>query len=258
MWIVWFLIWYFVIARNNPKIFQKIGKSLKKIVIGIVLLSMFSSVLPTLMGLFFAASPFILIGIFVKWLSNSKKEKVYKEATSKERQQFNVEGKGLVKAVPKRYKIVEKFNKKWGLKLTDDQVKTIVDASYVSVLWEAEIMAMDKEYNSIYEWLKSDTAWLRAYLLVFNVQDVSSDFAQQREIVFQSFDQIFRETDFRAFPQKKYLLSNMNARYLTNFDDVTFMIAYRFLQSEGRDYDIGNGTIIKNEDKIDTLARKYQ
>ncbi len=257
MWIVWFLIWYFVIARNNPRIFQKIGKNLKGIVIGIILLSMFSSVLPVLMGLFFAVSPFILIGIFVKWLSNSKKEKVYKEETSKERQQLNVEGKGLVKAVPKRYKIVQKFNKKWDLKLTEDQIKTIVDASYVSVLWEAEIMAMDKEYDSIYEWLKADTAWLRAYLLIFNVQDVSSDFAQQREIVFQAFDQIFRETDFRAFPQKKYLLSNMNARYLTNFDDVTFMIAYRFLQSEGRDYDIGNGTIVKNEDKIETLARKY-
>lgn len=258
MWIVWFLIWYFVIGRNNPKIFEKIGKNLKKIVIGMILLSMFSSVLPTLMGLFIAVSPFILIGIIVKGLSNSKKDKEYKKETRVERQQLNVEGKGLVKAVPKRYKIVEKFNKKWNLKLTDDQIKTIVDASYVSVLWEAEIMAMDKEYNSIYEWLKSDTAWLRAYLLTFNVQDVSSDFAQQREIVFQAFDQIFRETDFGAFPQKKYLLSNMNARYLTNFDDVTFMIAYRFLQSEGRDYDIGNGTIVRNEDKIETLARKYQ
>lgn len=257
MWIVWFLIWYFAIGRNNPKIFKAIGKKLNKIIIFCIVASLFSAWAPMLLGLFFAASPFILLGIFLKWLSGSKKDKQYREETAQDRKQFNVEGKELVKAVPKRYKIVEKFNKKWNLYLTDEQIKTIVDASYVSVMWEAEIISMDKEYNSIYEWLKSDTAWLRAYLLAFNVQEVSSDFAQQREIAFQAFDQIFRETNFAAFPQKKYLLSHINSQYLTNFDDITFMTAYRFLQSEGRDYDIGNGTIVKNEDKIDALARKY-
>lgn len=258
MWIVWFMIWYFAIGRNNPKIFKKIGKHIKTIVIALIALSMFSWALPLLMGLFFLASPFIVIGLIVKMMSNSKKDKEYREETTRERQQFNVEGKGLVKAVPKRYKIVRNFNKKWNLNLTEEQIKTIVDASYISVLWEAEIIAMDKDYNSIYEWFKSDTAWLRAYLLAFKVQDVSSDFAMQREIVFHAFDQIFKEMDFKKYDQRKDMLWDLNNKYLTSFDDVTFMTAYRFLQSEGRDYDIGNGTIIKNEDKLEILARKYQ
>jgi hypothetical protein len=53
------------------------------------------------------------------------------------------------------------------------------------------------------------------------------------------------------------MLWALNNRYLANFDDVTFMIAYRFLQAEGHHYDIGNSTILKAEEQTDILARKY-
>ncbi len=171
---------------------------------------------------------------------------------------IKVSGKTLVKAVPKRRKIVEKFNNKYGLNLTDSQITLMVDSSYMSIMWEEEIIAMSEEYNSMYEWFKSDTAWLRAYLRVFNVQDVSSDFEEQKNICFNAFDQIFAETDYSLFTSRKELISHINNMYMTNFDEVTFMIAYRFLKDNGKAYDIGLGSnVMRNEDEAEKLARKY-
>lgn len=255
--IVIFIIWYYAIGRNNPETFEKLKNKFGKIITVLILFSIFSGAVPVVLSMLMVFSPIILLILFIVICSRRKKNKKYIEETKKEREQFNVSGKQLVKAVPKRRKIVEKFNKKFDLTLTDDQIKTIVDASYISVLWEAEILSMDKNYNSIYEWFKSDTAWLRAYLHAFKVQEVSSDFEQQRQIVFEAFDQIFREMNFNVYATRKDMLWDLNNTYFTGFDEVTFMIAYRFLQSEGRNYDIGCGQIIRNEDETDILARKY-
>lgn len=255
--IVIFIIWYYAIGRNNPQTFEKLKKKFGKIVTVLILLGVFSFVVPFAIPIIMFFSPIILIVLIIAIFLSGKKNKKYREETRTERERFNVSGKQLVKAVPKRRKIVEKFNKKFDLTLTDDQIKTIVDASYISVLWESEILSMDENYNSVYEWFKSDTAWLRAYLYVFKVQEVSSDFEQQRQIVFKAFNQIFSEMNFNVYATRKDMLWELNNTYLTGFDEVTFMIAYRFLQSEGRNYDIGCGQIIRNEDETDVLARKY-
>ncbi len=49
----------------------------------------------------------------------------------------------------KRRKIVDKFNKRFELNLSDVEIDRIVDASYASIEWEVEIYAMTKEMTTI-------------------------------------------------------------------------------------------------------------
>lgn len=261
------IIWYFVIGRNNPKIYDKVNslKTKKKkrplwvtAILIVVALSVLSSISPWLYVFTMLIAPFVIFFLIVKAIINAvfyKKDRNERVANEKD---IKVSGKTLVKAVPKRRKIVEKFNNKYGLNLTDSQITLMVDSSYMSIMWEEEIIAMSEEYNSMYEWFKSDTSWLRAYLRVFNVQDVSSDFEEQKNICFNAFDQIFAETDYSLFTSRKELISHINNMYMTNFDEVTFMIAYRFLKDNGKAYDIGLGSnVMRNEDEAEKLARKY-
>ena len=146
----------------------------------------------------------------------------------------------LPNAVPKRIKIVEKFNDKYNLTLTPSQIQTIVDASYVSTDWEYLILSMQKEYQTIHQWYKAPIGgWLRVYLKVFDVQTVSSDMAQQKRICIDSFDQIFRSIDLTSYNTPAWDISRINNTYMTNFDDISFMMAYRFLEANGRKYTLG-------------------
>lgn len=45
--------------------------------------------------------------------------------------------------------------------------------------------------------------------------------------------------------------------FFTSFDDATFMIAYRFLESRGLKHSLGGPDVIKDEDNIDELLKKY-
>ena len=163
----------------------------------------------------------------------------------------------LPREASKRRKIIEKFNKKYELYLTESQIQRIVDASYYSFEWEKEIADMNKEYNSVYEWFQGNTGWLRAYLKVFKVQSVCSDFGQQKQICFSEFDQVFREIDFASFYSQDEAILEMNDKFFTDFNDISFMIAYRFLEANGRKYNLTKRNVVKNESETDILARKY-
>ena len=164
----------------------------------------------------------------------------------------------LPNAVPKRLKIVEKFNNRYNLNLTSSQIQTIVDASYISTDWEYLILSMQKEYQTIHQWFKAPIGgWLRVYLKVFNVQTVSSDMAQQKRICLDSFDQIFRSIDLSDYNTPAWDISHVNNTYMTNFDDISFMIAYRFLESNGHKYNLGEVEILKTDDELSKLRKKY-
>ncbi|MGN0368854.1 MAG: hypothetical protein ACI4EK_08745 [Wujia sp.] len=263
-----FLIWYGLFGSNNPRIYNRIADKLPKIIFGFILLSIFSSLIPSIIGLSIGllvmASPFLFLVWLARLSTRGRKRQQksdyeyyrthYQEDTSRKK---GTTVTGLTRSVGKRRKIVNKFNKKHGLNLTDAEVTRIVDASYMSNCWEREIYDMDQEMDSLFEWYKGDTAWLRAYLHAFPVQNVTSDFEAQRTVCLSTFNQVFREIDPGRFVTIDDCVNAINNRFFTNFDETTFMVAYRFLERHGYHYDLPHMDILKSTMDIDSLKDKY-
>lgn len=253
--------------------------TIKKIIFGIIgisiVTSLFSELFPLLFLSLFTLPAIIPIAVIIMAFKKSKEKRV---SSDRYRGSFNqaddetgtyygqktdlkqkINSSGLLpKAASKRRKIIEKFNKKYELYLTESQIQRMVDASYYSSEWEKEIADMAKEYNSIYEWFQGDTAWLRAYLKVFHVQTVSSDFKQQKQICFSEFDQIFSGVDFASALSNEEVIMKMNDKFFTDFNEISFMIAYRFLEANGRKYNLARRNVVTNEDEIAELEKKYR
>lgn len=164
---------------------------------------------------------------------------------------------GLTRAVPKRRKIVQKFNQKYDLYLTEEEINRIVDASYMSNCWEREILDMDQKYDTIAQWYRGDSAWLRAYLHAFPVQNVTSDFESQRSICLDTFYQIFAEIDPGKYESVESCVREINQRFMTNFDDITFSIAHRFLADNGYSFSLPRYDMHGAKSDIDRLKDKY-
>lgn len=163
----------------------------------------------------------------------------------------------LPSSAVKRRKIVAKFNEKYELCLTDAQIQSIVNSSYMSQTWRREVEAMDRKYESMYEWFQGPTGWLRVYLYVFKVQDISSDIELQENIVAHSFDEIFNYADECETFTIHDTIERINNHFMTTFDDATFAAAYRFLEMKGRRHVIKTHRVVRNEDTIDELESKY-
>ncbi|MCR4595566.1 MAG: hypothetical protein K5673_02160 [Lachnospiraceae bacterium] len=163
----------------------------------------------------------------------------------------------LPKATGRRTKIVNKFNEMYNLYLTEEQVRNIVAASYMSNSWKREVEAMYAKYDSVYQWLVGDTAYLRAYLRAFAVQDVTSDFQQQQKIVTESFEEIFQYSDTISGLSLERRIEMINSKFLTNFDDITYMIAYRYLETMGFHHELEKTQLNRIDGTFDDLVAKY-
>ncbi|SCY53155.1 hypothetical protein SAMN02910292_01975 [Lachnospiraceae bacterium XBB2008] len=164
----------------------------------------------------------------------------------------------LPKASGRRTKIVNKFNEQYNLYLTEEQIRNIVAASYMSNAWKQEVEAMYTKYDSVYQWLVGDTAYLRAYLRAFAVQDVTSDFRQQQQIVTDSFEEIFQYSDTISGLSLERRIEMINSKFLTNFDDITYMIAYRYLEAIGHHHELEKTTLTRIDGTFDDLVAKYE
>ena len=148
----------------------------------------------------------------------------------------------------KRRNIVKKFNNEYNLTLTDEEISVIVDASYLSDSWKKEIADMNRRYESVYEWLTGDTAPIRVYLHAFKLQSISSDFTRQWQITETAFDEVFTYADSLKGMSYEQRLTKVNEHFFTTFTDASFMIAYRFMQYRGHNYDIGSTYIPRDHD----------
>ena len=159
----------------------------------------------------------------------------------------------------KRMEIVERFNEAYGLTLNEEEMATIVDASYLSDDWKKEIIAMNRRYESMLEWLGGDTAPIRVYMQAFNLQSISSDFSRQWQITESAFMEVMAYADsLRGFTYEQRL-QKVNDHFFTSFNDATFMIAYRYLQSRGHYYDIGSSYVPKDQDlDLEERMQRYE
>lgn len=163
----------------------------------------------------------------------------------------------LPKLVKKRRAILEDFNAKYSLDLTTEQITSIVNSSYMSEVWRTELEAMDRRYETVYEWLQGPTNWLRVYMHAFHIQEITSDIMQQENIAMYSFETIFQYVDNLGPMQQSKKIQMVNDKFFTSFDDVTFMIAYRFLEKKGLYHDLKAGKLARNVDSAEDLVEKY-
>lgn len=169
-----------------------------------------------------------------------------------------LKSKILPKPVVKRKKIISGFNDKYTLNLTEEQIKRIADASYLSYAWKQEVEAMVTKYDAVYQWFLGDTAFLRVYLFVFPVQDVTSDFTQQKQICIDSFEEVFAYADSFEGLNIDDKIKKINSKFFTCFDEVTYMIAFRFLEANGYHHKMDKVELNRNDDDIDDLLKKYE
>lgn len=274
-----FIIWYNVFGKSNPKIYRALENKIGKIIAGFIIFSIATSVLPSILGVSIlgivvfstAFVPLAIMYFVFRLLLQNKDKSDRNESTYNSAQDARGYGgaryyskggnksmmTGLTKSVPKRRKIVRKFNDKYRLSLTDGEINRIVDASYLSSEWEKEIRDMDMSYDSDYEWYRGESGWLRAYLRAFPVQTISSDFEMQRQICLDSFEQIFNEIDTGSFVAIDECVEAINNKFIMFFDETIFMIAYRFLEANGKKYDMPSPGVLKTESELERLKRKY-
>lgn len=164
----------------------------------------------------------------------------------------------LPKTSSRRSKIVTKFNNQYELFLTNEQIRRIVDASYMSNAWKREVEDMSQKYDSVYQWLHGDTAYLRAYLRAFTVQDITSDFKMQMQIVMDSFEEVFTYSDSLSMLSISARIDKINDKFMTRFDEITYMIAYRYLEQLGLKHKLDKTTLNRVDGTFDDLVQKYE
>lgn len=199
-----------------------------------------------------------LIGYSIWKKKNKKKNQEIQDTRNLANTEIEEEpGLDIPKTPKGRSTVVRKFSENYQLNLQEEEIKRIVDGSFQSEDWAMEIFAMKKKYNTESEWYSGQTAWLRAYLKAFNVQNVSSDFEYQKNMCVANFDEIFSKTDFSAYNNVWECIKDINERFLTNFDDLSFMIAYRFLESNGKKYSLPSSGVAMVDAELDSLKQKY-
>lgn len=170
----------------------------------------------------------------------------------------SVNSYGLPSSARARRKIVEKFNTANNLYLTDANMKAMVDASYMSSFWAKEICFMNQKYENVYAWFSTGNTWLKAYLYVFPTQQITSDPSMQETIVYNTLNQVFSDILSRPNITVSEAIYEINNKYYTQFDDSTFMIAYRFMEQKGKRFPLHFTGAVSGTSDIDNLLSKYE
>jgi hypothetical protein len=160
----------------------------------------------------------------------------------------------------KRAEIITRFSKKNGLNLRDKDIYLIADASYSSEIWAEEVIAMTKTYHDIGEWLagKEKTIWLRVYLYVFPVKEITQDYRQLYEIVVgRDFKNLATEINNNKSMTLDECIKRLNAKYYLNFDQTSFALFTHVMRKQGKKIELADVGQIGFEDGLASLVRKY-
>ncbi|MBQ8814085.1 MAG: hypothetical protein IJZ85_06305 [Lachnospiraceae bacterium] len=165
----------------------------------------------------------------------------------------------LPKPLGRRNKIISAFNDRYDLSLTEAEIHRIAEASYVSEAWKREVESMTAKYETEGQWFAGPTDWLRVYIYAFYNQNISSDFSLQEQICFETLDEVMAYACAIPDATIEERIQRINDRYFTRFNEMSFMIAYRFLQRKGRNYDLSRPDLVKNVDQeLEEALKKYQ
>ena len=268
-----FFILFIILMFGNNKGDNRNSQLFKTLIIGSIVMSVISTLMPALSAIAFIAIIIYLVSYFKKKKKSAKRQEKYGWDPQRWDEEQGNQGtyeayrevkksmpkeKTLPQAAAKRKKIVEAFNEKYKLDLTAAQIQGIVNSTYMSEIWRKEVEAMNRKYETLYEWFQGYTKWLRVYMHVFHVQEITSDIRQQENICMYAFDEVFRYADLFPDLPLHEKIQHVNEKFYTSFDDVSFMIAYRFLESKGRHHELGNMDLVREDEKLDQLLEKYK
>ena len=142
--------------------------------------------------------------------------------------------------------------------MTDEEIRRIAEASYVSDSWKREVEAMTCKYETEGQWFAGSTDWLRVYIYVFQIQNISTDFSMQEQICYEALDEVVSYACELPDATVEERVRRVNDRYFTRFNEMSFMIAYRFLQRKGRTYNLSRPDLVKNVDQeLEEVMKKY-
>ena len=77
------------------------------------------------------------------------------------------------------------------------------------------------------------------------------------QIVMDSFEEIFDYSDTISGISLERRIEMINSKFLTNFDDITYMIAFRYLESLGLHHELGQTQLNRIDGSLDDLMAKY-
>jgi len=164
---------------------------------------------------------------------------------------------GLPSSPRKRKKIVQKFNKLYSLNLSDREIENIVGGSFMDAQWAREVCYMNQEFPTIHSWYATSNPWLKAYLSAFNDMNINPDFVTQEKIAHDSFELIFDDMLKDPKITVQQAIRDINFKYLTNFDEATFSLALRYMESKGKTYKLNYSPVVNSREEIDNLLDKY-
>ena len=147
--------------------------------------------------------------------------------------------------------VVRRFSDRYGLALSSDNIRTIVEASYYSKIWGEELRAFQKEYDNIGAWLTAneERTWLRVYLKAFNALDISPDNEEQYRIVVENnYANLVKSIQEKEFANNDEVIRYINNKYYLSFDRNSFAVWKAYMIDLG--YKLNN----KNDGKIDGVG----
>ena len=164
---------------------------------------------------------------------------------------------GLDRAPKKRAAIIRKLNKLYDLNLKERQIESIVNASYASRGWAREVKAMGRVYASPYEWTQAGDSWLRIYLYAYSIMDIIPDYKLQEEVVVRAFDEAFTYGCGNGDLPLEVVVQNINSRFFTKFDELTFLKAVEYMKTKGKHYSFATSVMDTVNTRMEDLEAKY-
>ena len=164
---------------------------------------------------------------------------------------------GLPRSPKSRFKTLQKMNKLYGLMLNGRQIESIVNASYASRGWAKELKAMERIYASPYEWTQAGDSWLRIYLYAFSIMDIIPDYKLQEDVVVRAFDEAFTYGCGNGDLPLEVVVQNINSKFLTRFDELTFLKAVEYMKTKGKSYRFATSVMDTVNTVMEDLEEKY-
>ena len=162
----------------------------------------------------------------------------------------------------KRESIIFNFTKNHYITINSENRQTIVEASYYSEEWEQILREMTYEYANLGIWFKHNNdkmSWLRIYLAVFPVKEITSDMEEQYSIVVEKhFTNLVKEINKKEFDTIEDIINYVNSTFYLTFDKNSFAAWNAFMKEKKHVIKLKNMGQIGVDSEINRLVRKYE
>ena len=160
----------------------------------------------------------------------------------------------------KREEIVLTFSQRYSLDYSYMNIREIVEASFCSIEWEHELIAMTYKYEHIGQYYKGETSWLRVYLAAFpaRYKEITNDINDQKYIVVEKYyKNMVDEINRKGFETNSEIIDYLFKNHCIDFDSTSFSIWKLFMRKQNYDIKLKNDGQIGIDSEYYRLVKKY-